>query len=229
MKKLTRTIVMLTVAALAFAATAQALVITEFSHNNTSIPKDKKWESWYSQVARDNWVTFDAALNASKQLLPLPKSNPLVISDPRYLGTVNTTVTTNAGFVYTTYKAWEDTVGPASTTTFTFDTPQTTFGGWWDLAPGGYGGNLAISLIINGVPTKVGEIKQDGSPANPSDYWFWTSDTAFSGVLITALSGTETFWLQDMEYGIAVPEPSTFALLGVGLGCSMLWLRRKQN
>lgn len=223
MKKSSRIVVAMVVVMLAFAVTAQALVITAY---NEKTKPGNVYGSWYSYVTKANLMYFDVNTRTGNVLHPAPKTDfPL---DARYDGTVNTTVATTNGYIDLGVSGWRDSVVAGTTpttTTFTFDSPQQAFGGYWDLSPGQYGQGLAIYFDN----VLAGTIVQSASGDQPG-LWYWTSDVSFSNVTIMAISGQEEFLFQDMEYGMyVVPEPSTIALMGAGLGCALFWLRRKQD
>ena len=126
----------------------------------------------------------------------------------------------SAGFIpagccaFTGQPVWHDRLTPGAggdSTTFTFASPITTFGGTWDLAgPGGPG--TGINVYFDGV--LAGLIDQNTAGAFVS----FSSLTPFTVVLLTAdgqLGVAETYEMASLSY-TGVPEPATIMLVGLG-------------
>lgn len=89
------------------------------------------------------------------------------------------------------------------------------FGGDWNLVePGGPGTGISVELAGGGTQS-VGEI------ANSTNGFFgWISSDAFTTINLS--EGTqgglfETYYLDNVAWSASLPEPSTLALLGLGL------------
>jgi hypothetical protein len=109
---------------------------------------------------------------------------------------------------------WYDQVAPGTyTTTFTFSSPITFFGGIWDLAgPGGPG--TGIDLYFDGFFARFID------PYTAGTFVGFTSTNPFTTVeLVADPSGCcmETYEMSSLTYSSAVPEPGTMALFGSGL------------
>jgi len=127
--------------------------------------------------------------------------------------------------------------------TFTFGSPMYAAGGDLDLSPLGYGQGLLFTLIYgDGTRVVAGSIiPQDNGDGTfgsvPQGFWGWISTDnsgnplPFVSLEITSADWSsnrdyETYFLQALSYAEAVPEPSTFILLGAGLGGLIIWRRR---
>ena len=109
-------------------------------------------------------------------------------------------VVTDEGYVDTTNEWWHDRVTPEGhTTTWSFDTPVTSFGGNWDLAgPGGQGTSI-LAVVIDGVEVEVGQIQNTYA----GEFWGFVSDEPFSAVLLKSgntAGVAETYNFDNMVY-----------------------------
>jgi hypothetical protein len=95
-------------------------------------------------------------------------------------------------------------------TTFSFSNQITGFGGTWDTSPGGEGQGL--DFFSNNVLV--------GSISDINGFYGFISTIGFNSVVIRGGSNggnAETYNLDNLVYGGKVPEPTTVALLGLGL------------
>jgi hypothetical protein len=130
-------------------------------------------------------------------------------------------VTTTNGFVDTTLGLWHDVIDGSQTTTFTFSTLQSGFGGTWNLAgPGGSGTGIAVETENGSTYLLPYEIPNSIA----GTFWGFTTPFAFRSVTLlegSQLPGVETYELDDMVYApqdaIAVPVLSIAGL--VALAC----------
>jgi hypothetical protein len=153
-------------------------------------------------------------------------------------------VVTDNGFISLTDpypNCWLDrvTVFPPNSTIWNFSIPMTSFGGWFDLSPENYGEGLAFYAGTGSGEVLIGTIIPPEDPGNPgvilpvdAGFWGFITGTPFDYVRVTGAQtgptrGTENYFMQNLVYVAAVPEPSTFLLLGAGLGLLSLWRRRK--
>lgn len=107
---------------------------------------------------------------------------------------------------------WEDRMGNSSDfTTFTFSTPTFAVGGFWDNAgPGGAGSGLNLRTDVAGVVPGI------IPSTNPGTFYGFVSDTPFNSFTITS-PGVETYDLDNLQWSVDVPEPTTMALLPLAL------------
>ncbi len=125
-------------------------------------------------------------------------------------------VSTN-GYIDTTLDQWVDFVNgyEPATTTWSFATPITGFGGFFDLNPEGIGSGIHISA--DGYD--VGDITANG-------FWGFFSTEPLSTVMFSNVpTGQDHFYMDDMRY-CPVPVPPAVWLLGSGL-LGLMGLRRK--
>lgn len=113
------------------------------------------------------------------------------------------------------------TLGTASI--FTFASPQSAFGGIFDLSPGGFGLGLSFSLGLAGGGT---ETISQFDPNCTGCFFGFTSTNPFLSVSInpgTGAGSAETYNLDNLQFASAtpigaVPEPGTWAMLLLGFG-----------
>ena len=90
------------------------------------------------------------------------------------------------------------------------------FGGWFDLTPGGAGTSIDVYALDPGdVWQYIGNI------ANTYSGGFWGFDEAYNFASVKFVGGPEagnfeTYWSVDLAY-TRVPEPTTMILFGLGL------------
>ena len=135
---------------------------------------------------------------------------------------------TSGGYVTSGY-FYDRPTSSTTGTTWSFSSAVTAFGGDFNLAePGGPGMGLLVTMS-DGSQTYVSpsEISR-----NTNGFWGFVSDLAFTSV--TLLAGTqsgvaETYNLDNLVFGnvAAVPEPETYALMGIGL-LGLLAARKKR-
>lgn len=142
----------------------------------------------------------------------------------------NVAISSDAGFV--TSGIFRDRPTPGSffqsrdTTTYTFNSPTTAFGGDFDLSPGGNGNGLRFVL-------SNGEIVSEEIGAPYDGFWGFVSDLSFTSVTVQAGSGSgraETHNFDNFSFGLAqpvapVPVPAGLPLLLTGLLAFVGWRR----
>lgn len=123
-------------------------------------------------------------------------------------------IQSDAGFVQANTR-WRDRPTPnGATTTFTFGSGITAFGGDYDLSPGGNGNGLRF--VLDGT-----EIVSQEISAPYVGFWGFVSDTFFTSVQVQAGSGpgrAETHNFDNFSFGVA----ATVAPIPVPAGLPML-------
>lgn len=117
-----------------------------------------------------------------------------------------------------------------ASTTFTFNSPITAFGGDYDLSPGGAGTGLRFVLDGN-------EIIPQEISGTYSGFWGFVSDTFFTSVEVRAGSGSgiaETHTFDNFSFGVAatvapIPVPASLPLLLTALLSVLGWRRWQQG
>ena len=176
-----------------------------------------------------NWV---AALSHPYQLIDFTVYSGGILTP--VVGSSPVTVTTTNGMVFTdpSYPRFEDWVDTAiNFTTFTFSGPTYSFGAvTWDMSPDGYSEYLMISLYngatLIGSATIPSVVPSTGTPVG--GFWGIVSTDPFSAVTVSGainIGTRETYLMQQMVYD-TVPEPTTYLLLGIGLGTVALCRRQ---
>ncbi len=149
-------------------------------------------------------------------------------------GSVDTpfAVTTDVGRVRN--NRWRDRLTSSASTTFSFSSPVTGFGGIWNLAgPGGQGLGISAILSLAGGGTFV--IPQEFLNSLAGDFFGFTTDTEFDAITLNAGSQggiAETFDLDDLSVVTAptpVPTPYSGALLLTAVAGGAVVARRKRK
>lgn len=136
------------------------------------------------------------------------------------------TISTNAGSIGSG-QFNDRTVLGSATTTFTFAQPVVSFGGMFDLSPGGLGQGLRF--FIDGVA-----VSSAVPLTSALQFYGVKSSVAFTSLRIESDSGccAETYRLDDARFGLAtgaVPEPATWAMMIFGFGMIGSALRSRQG
>ena len=115
-------------------------------------------------------------------------------------------------------------------TTFHLGGPKNAFGGTFDLTPGGFGQGLNFTIsLLNNSGTLLSSTLYN---ANPGTFFGFVSTTAFDKVLIKADASrccAETYNVDNLHVGTAVPEPAAWALMISGFGLAGAALRRRRT
>ncbi len=220
-----------------FAGTAPAFTVYDASSGG--------WDSWVTaqypySVAYMNVVDFSQTNPLTPPggvLTPYPRDllSPPPFNAPPF-NTVNSSVTTNLGYINAQY--WLDL--PSSSngakSTFSFNKPAIAFGAFFDLnntaifgpQAAGPGLKILITDILNGTTTFTinSTVYQDwwGIIADPNDKEIKSVEIS---AITTGIPGNEWYTLTDLSY-TTVPEPSTFVLIGAGLS-GLAFLRRRRK
>ena len=117
-------------------------------------------------------------------------------------------------------------IGSAETT-FSFAGGANGFGAIFDLNPGGLGQGIGFTLNLVGGGTEFA-----GSLLTSTVGFFgFTSTNAFTSVTLRGDSGccAETYNLDNLQFGSAVPEPGTWMLMVVGFGLVGAGMRKRST
>lgn len=133
-----------------------------------------------------------------------------------------------------TNNRFQDRLTLTGETIFNFTSGKSAFGGIFDLAgPGGQGTGILVTLGLlgGGTETVSAEIPRSLS----GGFWGFTSTNPFTSVNFSRGSQVgfvETYRLDNLQVGSAVPEPGTWALLLLGffgIGGAMRAAKRRAN
>ncbi len=120
--------------------------------------------------------------------------------------------------------ALHDRLDAGGTTEVLFDNPTTAFGANWDLAgPGGNGTGLRLHLL-GGFIYELPDVTAGG-------FIGFTSDVAFTMVTFhegTQSGSAETYDADNFVFSTPVPEPSTWAMMGLGV-LGLGWHARRRR
>lgn len=119
-------------------------------------------------------------------------------------------------------------VAGSAETTFSFAGGADSFGGIFDLSPGGFGQGIEFVLGLAGGGTEVAaRIRTE------SGFFGFTSTNRFNSVTLrgydTVNGSAETYNLNNAQFGVfsAVPEPGTWAMMLFGIGGVGFAMRRR--
>lgn len=249
MKKMAKLFMSTMAAVMMFAGAAQALTIVPFAGD---VDNTNWLLALYGQQQQSrNVVLFDQPLVHTGSLMP-QTTNVDFITLASGTVRVNASVSSQNidplfGVSYTAppgapsiLPVWRDQVSTGTTTTFSFlpgPLGTTAIGAMFNMQdPYGMvpaeGVGLTFTLLLSDGTTQPG----GSTGAIPSGFWGWWIDpatnpaatfTTISGLLIESSTGApQTFGMTQLEFN-QVPEPSTFLLLGAGLG-GLVFLRRRK-
>jgi len=246
MKTVVRLLIMSAAALSMLAGVAQALPVVYTDREAWAV--DVALDGSYHQVSFKQAVTHTGTLNAQIDKIDYNSGTPIIPTDLQVNVRVHSQQTDPLMGVsgiapggQPLMDGWRDQVRTGTTTTFYFDVASPwgakSIGGDWDLkdpysVERENGGGLKFTVIYcDGTQGDGGSIAGGGSTETLT-FLGWKSETdkGIAGLLIESATGAdESFLLQNLSFTQAIPEPSTFILLGAGFGGLMILRRRGQR